>query len=101
MLHCKTISSFAGRSKIEARSSNGKLGRGNERAWIFDLPAKEETVLQSRDMQWPAPSQIGCTISIRACFKTQSRARSQDIYSFINFSCLVEIFDIDLEIECK
>ena len=71
----QTVSSFAGRSKIQPRLSNGKLGRGNgrangskkewgfslpcahpfplpsfpfdERAWIFDLPAKEETVLQS------------------------------------------------------
>ena len=31
-LDCKTVSSFAGRSKIQARSSNGKLGRGNGRA---------------------------------------------------------------------
>ena len=69
-IECKTVCSFAGRSKIQARSSNGKLGRGNgrvdgspsphslslssarpfpfdRRAWIFDLPAEEETVLQS------------------------------------------------------
>ena len=69
VLDCTTVSSFDRRSKIQARSSNGKLGRGNERtngsekewggsltrvrfpfderAWIFDLPAKEETVSQS------------------------------------------------------
>ena len=28
-LDCKTVSSFAGRSKSQARSSNGRLGRGN------------------------------------------------------------------------
>ena len=29
-LDCKTVSSFAGRSKIQVHSSNGRLGRGNE-----------------------------------------------------------------------
>ena len=29
---CKTVPSFAGKLKIQARSSNGRLGRGNGRA---------------------------------------------------------------------
>ena len=47
-IDCKTVSSFAWRSRIRARSSYGKLGRGNKRAdesnkeWGEGL--KEETV---------------------------------------------------------
>ena len=48
---CKTVSSFAWRSKIQACSSNGKLRRGNERADRskkgMGRGVKEETVLQS------------------------------------------------------
>ena len=52
LLDCKTVSSFAGRLKIQAHSSKGKLGRGNggadgsEKEWGEGLQP-EETVLQS------------------------------------------------------